>query len=413
MLSTHFKCAWTVEKYCSLIPEPYLADFIAWLESQGYRRVTIERLVQGVGKFAAWAKTQGLTVEKFDRIALSKLHCHLAQRKSLRYPSGDYSCIYRSARIFVSFLEGRGVVGLGGQRAEEQAPVLLQEFNNWMRVQRGTLDSTLAGYRLPITELLQDLGSEPKAFTAKGLREFLVQKVKQISPGKTKNLTKALRMFLRFLIARGDCAVGLEHAIPTVARWHLSALPKYLPPDDVERLINSCDQAQLLRARDRAMLLLIARLGLRAGEVTALKFGDIDWLEGTLIVSGKSRRQSRLPLPQEVGDAILHYLQQARPTVMSEHIFITTLAPFVPITPQVVGAAVVRALRRTGITAPSQGSHLLRHSVATSLLQDGISLPAIGALLRHASIDTTTVYAKVDFALLREVALPWPEVQSC
>lgn len=413
MLTTHFKCPWTVEKYCSLISGSYLADFIAWLESQGYRRITIERLVQGVGNFARWAKTQGLTIEKFDRIALAKLHCYLAKRKTLRYPSGDYNCVYRSARIFVSFLEARGVVGLDVHYPTQPVPILLQEFNEWMRTQRGTLDSTLANYRLPITKLLQNLGADPKAFTAKDLREFLLQELKEISPGKTKNLTKALRMFLRFLIARGDCAVGLEHAIPTVARWHLSALPKYLPANDVECLIKSCDQAQPLGARDRSMLLLIARLGLRAGEVRALKFGDIDWSEGTLMVAGKNRRQSRLPLPQEVGESILHYLKHARPNVVSEHIFITTLAPFGPIPRQVVGSAVVRALRRTGVSAPSQGSHLLRHSMATSMLHDGISLHAIGALLRHASIDTTTVYAKVDFALLAEVAMPWPEVQSC
>jgi site-specific recombinase XerD len=152
---------------------------------------------------------------------------------------------------------------------------------------------------------------------------------------------------------------------------------------------------------------------LRAGEVSALTFGDLRWTDGILIVSGKNRRETRLPMPQDVGDAILHYLEHGRPHVASDSLFITVIAPFVPITRQVVGRAVVRAIRRTGINAPTQGAHLLRHSAATSLLRTGVSLPTIGALLRHASIETTTIYAKVDVDLLRQVALPWPGVLPC
>jgi site-specific recombinase XerD len=282
-----------------------------------------------------------------------------------------------------------------------------------MRTQRGTLDTTLNNYRLPIIDLLDELGTQPSAFNTNRLLEFLLRRVSHFSQEKSKNLATAVRMFLRFLIARGYCAPGLEHSIPTVARWRLSSLPKYLPTQEVERLIDSCDQSSPLGARDRAILLLIARLGLRAGDVSALKFGDLLWKEGMLIVSGKSRRQTRLPLPQEVGEALLHYLRRGRPHKVGDYIFITTTAPFVPISRQVVGRAVVRAVRRTGISAPTQGAHLLRHSAATCMLREGVSLPAIGALLRHVSIQTTTVYAKVDLGLLQEVAMPWPEVQPC
>jgi len=220
-------------------------------------------------------------------------------------------------------------------------------------------------------------------------------------------------MFLRFLIARGRCAPGLEHAVPTVARWRLSSLPRYLPAEDVERLIHSCDPASLLGARDRAILLLIARLGLRASDVSALKFSDLLWEQGTLIVSGKNRRGTRLPLPQDAGEAILHYLRHRQPHKVSDSVFITVTAPFVPISRHVIRRVVMAALRRAGISAPTQGAHLLRHSVATRLLREGVSLSAIGVLLRHASIETTTPYAKVDVDLLREIALPWPEVQPC
>jgi site-specific recombinase XerD len=154
-------------------------------------------------------------------------------------------------------------------------------------MRRGTLDITLNGYRQPILDLLDDLGTEPSTFDAIGLREFLLRRVSCFIQWKSKNLATAVRMFLRFLIARDYCAPGLEHAIPTVAKWRLSSLPKYLSVQDVECLTNSCDQSSPLGARDRAILMLIARLGLRAGDVSALKFGDLLWEEGTLIVSGK------------------------------------------------------------------------------------------------------------------------------
>ena len=257
------------------------------------------------------------------------------------------------------------------------------------------------------------LKTDTGVFTAERLRQFLQQQVKQSSQAQSKNLVTALRMFLRFLIARGDCPTGLDYAIPTVAGWRLAVLPKYLPAHDVERLIHSCDPSSTLGARDQAILLLMARLGLRAGDVSALRFRDLRWSDAALIVSGKNRSETRLPLPQDVGDAVLYYLRHARPGVSNEHVFITSSAPRVPISRQAVGRAVRRALRRTGISAPTEGAHLLRHSAATSLLRDGASLQAIGALLRHASIDTTTGYAKVDVGLLSKIAMPWPEVSSC
>jgi site-specific recombinase XerD len=406
MLTTYFKSSLSLARYRSGPAGPYLDDFSTWLEEQGYRQISVRRHIREAAHFADWTKTEGLSVQKCDRETLNKLRKHLSENSSLR----KCTHLYQSARVFVSFLEATGIIA--PPTTQQQAPELLREFCEWMRVQRGTMDSTLVNYRLPVTYLLQSLGSDPRDYTAKALREFLLRHIAHSKPGKSKNLATALRMFLRFLIARGDCGAGLDHAIPTVAQWRLSSLPKYLPANDVERLIDSCDSTSLLGARDRAILLLIARLGLRAGDVRALKFDDLEWLEGKVVVSGKARRQTRLPLSQEVGEAILHYLKSGR-THGSDYVFINTVAPFVPMKRGGIAKVVIRALRRTGISAPTQGTHLLRHSLATSMLRDGVSLPAVGALLRHTSIQTTQVYAKVDFALLREVAMPWPEVQSC
>src|SRR2546427_482462 len=210
-------------------------------------------------------------------------------------------------------------------------------------------------------------------------------------------------MFLRFLIATGQCAPGLEHALPTIAHWRLASLPKYLPTETVEHVLASCDRATPIGTRDRAVLLLLARLGLRAGDVAALKWADIDWPDGTLRVAGKNRRETRLPLPQEVGEAILCYGAHHRPDVPSPYVFLTTIAPLSPLSSKTVTKIAARALRRANVESPIYGAHVFRHSVATTLLRQGVSLPSIGALLRHVSIETTTLYAKVDPPLLHTV----------
>lgn len=415
MLTDHFNSPLTLERFRSVFIGPHLDAFTDWLKEQGYRHASIRQHVREVVHFAVWARTTGIPIEGINRDALDRLHLYLTKQERLRYRNGAYLHLYQSACVFVRFLEKIGVVSGLTPSTTTLSPAerLWSEFTEWMRAQRGTMNSTLGNYRLPIEALLKYLGTDPHTFTAGRLRHFLLRHMKQSSQEQSKNLATALRMFLRFLISRGDCTAGLDYAIPTVARWRLAALPKYLPGPDVERLIQSCDLASTLGARDHAILLLIARLGLRSADVSSLRFRDLHWSEAALIVSGKNRCEASLPLPQDVGDAILHYLRHARPSISSESVFITTKAPHIPISRQVVGRAVRRALRRTGISAPTEGAHLLRHSAATSLLREGASLSAIGALLRHASIETTTLYAKVDVGLLSEIAMPWPEVSAC
>jgi site-specific recombinase XerD len=204
----------------------------------------------------------------------------------------------------------------------------------------------------------------------------------------------------------------MEHAIPGFASWQLSSVPRFLVAEDVERVISSCAN-YVFGLRDRAVLLLLARLGLRASEVAQLRFAEIDWRSGSIAVCGKGRRQESLPLPQEVGDAILLYLNEARPSLRVPEVFISALAPFRPLTRAAVTHIVRSALRRAGVKAPINGAHVLRHSAATTMLRQGASLAGVGAVLRHRDPMTTAHYAKVDFGLLSEIAQPWPEVSSC
>jgi site-specific recombinase XerD len=222
-------------------------------------------------------------------------------------------------------------------------------------------------------------------------------------------------MFLRYLIAEGRCAAGLEGSIPVLAHWRLSSLPRYLQSEEVERVIASCDPATPMGKRDRAILLLLARLGLRAGDIAQLRLGDVDWKEAGICVSGKGRRQTLMPLTQEVGDAIASYIKDGRPQTTVDTLFIRSRAPFRALANHcAISMLVAQAMRRAGVTCPSRGAaHVLRHSVASSMLRNGASLQDIAGVLRHRSIATTEIYAKVDVVTLRQVAQPWPEVKSC
>lgn len=192
-------------------------------------------------------------------------------------------------------------------------------------------------------------------------------------------------------------------------------MPRYLMADDVERVIASCDDSKPQGIRDRAILLLLARLGLRAGDICAMRVDDIDWREATLRVRGKGRREVRLPLPQDAGDALLTYLEEVRPRVSIDRMFLCANAPIRPLATSASVSDIVRfALQRAGIAnPPSRGANLLRHSAATMMLRAGATLDAISTVLRHRSSDTTAHYAKVDIAMLQQVAQPWPEGMPC
>ena len=220
------------------------------------------------------------------------------------------------------------------------------------------------------------------------------------------------RVFLRFLIAQERCRVDLDLAVPKLAHWRLATLPRSLTPEQVTQLIGACQGDTPRRVRDRAIVMLLLMLGLRAGDVAALQITDLDWDDAAIRVSGKGRYQVRLPLVQEVGDSIIEYLS-CRPSVKHNTcLFVSNIAPYCAISSHCVSSVVKRALSRAGIEAPVKGAHLLRHTAASQMLRHGVPLEQIGAVLRHRNVDTTAYYAKVDVSLLSRVTQPWPEVFS-
>jgi len=410
MLTTYFKHPFTLRKLRSDPAGPYLDDFASQLSQAGYCRDGIRGYLRGAGRFSTWAQSDGLAADALDSQALAQFRRFLDSQDRLRYRRGEYSDTFVGARHFVGFLQARGVVPTPAPAVE---PELLTEFCHWMHTQRGVTETTLNSYRPALRRLLNALGEHPEHYTAKQLRGFVLDRTRGHRTSQARTTVTVLRMFLRCLIVQGRCAPDLLFAIPTIAGWRRSSLPSYLSAEEIERVIDTCDCTTAIGARDRAVLLLLARLGLRAGDVAALQLNDIDWEQGLFRVAGKSRRQTALPLPQDVGEALLHYLTNHRPAVDTSHAFITVIAPFVPFSRWVVSTITARALRLAQIDAPSYGAHLLRHSAATAMLRQGTSMEAIGAVLRHASIETTHVYTKVDVDLLNQVVMPWLEVESC
>jgi site-specific recombinase XerD len=236
---------------------------------------------------------------------------------------------------------------------------------------------------------------------------FVQRHAHRLSPGRAKLLVTALRSFFRYLRHRGEISLDLAGCVPTVPNWSRSTLPKFLSPGTVQRVLKRCDRQAPLGRRNYAILLLLARLGLRGGEVVALNLEDID--SSQMTVHGKGGQSTPMPLPTDVGEAIAAYLRHGRPRCSSRRVFIRAKAPLGGFANSVaISLIVMRALERAGVESARKGAHLFRHTLACDLLRQGCSLDEIGELLRHQSPDTTAIYAKVDLVGLHSVALPWP-----
>src|SRR5690348_16156740 len=257
MLTQYFTRTATLTKCRSGMAGPYLDDFIKWLESRRYHRSTIRLHIREAVNFTMWAHTRSLTLRELDQTALTQFGGQLACRNALRASSGNYTYPYQSARLFVRFLVATGIVTPRASQPSVSLPLFFQEFTEWLRTQRGTREVTLNRYRQPITALGESVGSDPTHWSVRALRQFVLSYAHEHSVIQAKNVVTAVRMFLRFLHACGYCRTDIAPAIPTIARWRLATLPKYLPGDPVVQLIRSCDRVTPLGLRDYAILLLL------------------------------------------------------------------------------------------------------------------------------------------------------------
>ena len=391
---------------------PFLDGFAESMCAKGYSSETSSSYRQAADHLGQWAARRGVAIADLDEDLLARFVRHLP-RCRCRGKRGGHKRVPFRVHAFLRYLREVGVVTTSAPEATR--PALVTEYGAWMRDRRGLAVTTMA-HALPMVQaLLGSVGHDPTRLDAAGVRRFVLEYIQQHAPASAGCVTTSVRCFLRWLVVHGRCSPDLVAAVPAMPTWRLATLPRYLADADVERILEACDRPSPVAGRDRAMLLLLARLGLRAGDVVALRLGDIEWERGRLRVVGKGRRETRLPLPQDAGDALLGYLEAERPAAATDHVFLTARPPIHPLRSSGLRDVVCRAIGRAGVQAPSRGTHVLRHSLATRLLREGATLDAIGAVLRHRDVNTTALYAKVDVGRLRQVAQPWPDTEpaSC
>lgn len=386
----------------------HAAGFVGALRAQGFGAAGIRMKLTIVVQFVRWLERHRVPLEVVDEARVREFLC--ARRR--RY--GSASAAAATTRHLLRHLRSIAVVPDLQTPSPRGAGARVEAaYAEYLRRERALVDLTIDAYLGLVRPFLSMRGA-PHARSlarvdAKAVTQFVVQQARCLGPGRTKLLVTALRSLLRFLYVTGRTPKDLTRCVPRVADWRRTGLPKYIPAADVQCLIRSCDRRRHAGRRDYAVLLLIARLGLRACEVVRMTLDDLDWKAGELLVRGKGARIDRLPLPSEVGDALVAYLRDVRPHGASRKVFLCARTPRRDLSnSSTVSTIVRRAIERVGLDTPSRGAHLLRHSLATTLLRRDSSLAEIGSLLRHRSPDTTVLYAKVDLPPMREIALRWP-----
>jgi integrase/recombinase XerD len=318
-------------------------------------------------------------------------------------------------RYLIEFLTRQGVIPAEKIPAPRPSSVeqCAQAFEHYLREERVLATATIINYVPFIRCFLEDCFGNGTVklsrLCAGDVVRFVQRQAPRLHPKRAKLLMTALRSFLQYARYRGEVTVDLAAAVPVVANWSMTSLPRAIGTDQVRQLLASINRRTAMGRRDYAILLLLARLGLRSGEVAFLELDDIDWNLGQLSVRGKSGQRSELPLPAEVGKAIAAYLRRGRPDSASRRVFLRAKAPIRGFRgASGVGSIVRHSLKRAEVSAPTHGAHQLRHGLATEMLRQGASLSEIGEVLGHRHPQTTKIYTQVDINALRTLALPWP-----
>lgn len=383
---------------------PQVEGYRAWLVRRGYTAGTVRNMLKDLGQVGVWLAAEGLKPAELNE---ERIAAFLAAR----HAAGHRRVLgIRGMVPLLSYLRAAGVVA--AQRAS-LTPLgeLLGQYRSWMVQERNLAPTTVLRYENTARRFLREQASTddafaPAALTGADINAFLLRECDRVSAGSAKGRVAELRSILRFLYLQGITPLRLGTAVPPVGGWRFAALPPTIAAADVQVLLDRCDRSAPVGVRNFAILMLVARLGLRSIEVARLELRDVDWRAGELVVRGKARRQDRLPLPAEVGEALVAYLSCGRNPEGARHLFLTCRAPRGPIRADLVGDVVERACERAGL--PPVGPHRLRHALAGELLRRGAGLVAISQVLRHQDLATTALYAKVDLGALRRVAQPWP-----
>lgn len=382
---------------------PYVEGFQDWLLGQGYTPGTVRGVLKDFGHLGRWMASRP-EADQLNETAILAYFVTLRAQSRRRVPTR------RSLRPLLDFLRTQGLL------VDETAvltPVseLVTSYRTWLIVDRALAAATILRYENTARRFLEQrhavAGSRfVQDLNGRDVTAFLLKEGARVSVGAAKGRVAELRSLLRYLYLQKLTPVPLAVAVPPVAGWHDTSVPAGLAANEVQLLLDHCDRSDPGGIRDLAILMLVARLGLRSIEVARLELGDIDWRAGEITVRGKARRQDRLPLPWDVGEALTAYLHEVRPSTTIRQVFLANKAPRRAIRADLVSGVTRRACDRAGL--PRVGAHRLRHALATEMLRRGATLVQVSQVLRHRDLATTAIYAKVDLGILRNVAQPWP-----
>ena len=387
----------------------YIGSFAESLDVQGYTQDSIHRQVLLAACFSRWLKQKGVGVRS---VCSNHPVLYLRYRtRHVRPSRGDAAAL----RHLIDFLRREGVIPGEKRSACRLTPVerYAEAYEQYLLEVRALARATIINYVPFIRAFLEGRFGHGRValslLCAGDVVRFVQRQAPYLHLKRAKLMTSALRSFLRYARYLGEVTLDLAAAVPIVANWSMTSIPRAISADHVRRLLASIDRHTALGRRDYAVLLLLARLGLRASEVAFLELDDIDWKTGRLAVRSKGAQRLELPLPTEVGKAIVAYLRDGRPLSTSRRVFLRAKAPIRGFQgASGVGSIVRHSLKRAGINAPTAGAHQFRHGLATEMLRQGASLGEIGELLGHRHPQTTMIYSKVDLKALRTLALPWP-----
>ncbi len=382
--------------------------YAALLSQQGYTEHSAHLQLRFLNDMNQWLHQQRLRVTDLSEPTINRYMQSRHQR--FRPRRDDDSILSR----LVHLLQAYGLLPREPARPPDNTRQRIEnDYDRYLTEERGLSVATRINYRPFIQRFLStQFGDNPIRFddlNADEVIRFIRHQAVRLNPKRAGLMVSALRSFFRYLRHRGDITTDLAACVPAIANWQFSALPKFLQPDQVQQVLSQCDRRTAQGRRDYAILLLLARLGLRACEIVSLTLDDIHWQAGEISIQGKGNRSALLPLPPDVGGAIAAYLEKDRPICSTRRVFIRMKAPRRGFANSAaISTIVARTLKKAGIDSPHTGAHQFRHTLATQMLRKGAALAEIALLLRHSSINTTTVYAKVDLTALQTLAQPWP-----
>jgi integrase/recombinase XerD len=384
----------------------FAAGFREELEGRGYRPDPVAKQLQLMAHLSWWLVAHELEPAALRRAEIERF---VAERRT----SNAHLASVLGLQVLLGHLRGLGVVPPAGSReAPTAAGALLDRYADYLRERRGLKPETVRNYgnfaRGFLADREQRFGADLALdeLDVAAINAYMLRVSQRLSISSTQALVGVLRSLLGFLLVDGLIDRDLAVAVPPVARWRNASLVKAVNAVFVARLLDSCDRATPVGRRDFAILMLLSRLGLRIGEVAALRLEDLDWRAGELEINGKGERRERLPLPVDVGDAIVEWLRDGRPDCASRAVFLRARAPHVGLHPSALNSVVSRACLRAGL--PQINAHRLRHTAATQMLRAGSSLREVGQVLRHRGSEVTSIYAKVDRLALAALVQPWP-----